>query len=638
MCGIAGFFECSNEMPHSQMVSVVRQMADALVHRGPDSSGTWADPKIGVALGHRRLSVIDLSEKGRQPMVSHCGRYITVFNGEIYNYRQLKQTLLEKGDYFKGDSDTEVMLAAISRWGVVPALKKLNGMFAVALLDVKDRKLYLARDRLGEKPLYYGWMGDTFLFASELKSMRRHANFKSEIQRGALALYLRYGYITSPHSIYQNIHKLPSASFLCLSLEADKKTAPVISSYWSFKSVAEAGLLEPALLTEEDYVNQLEIVLKDAVKLRMEADVPIGAFLSGGIDSSLIVALMQAQSKRRVRTFTMGFYEKGFNEAEEAGKIATHLGTEHTEHYVRPEEAMSVIPLLPQIYDEPFSDPSQIPTLLVSRLARSQVTVSLSGDGGDEIFGGYPRYFSGSSIFKAAAFLPSSGRRIFSKLIRSRFLPFFQSSAKIRKIDDFLQHHDTEKMYQELISTVSPRQDVVLNAKEPDTIFNHAEGWLDTQNRVQKMMYLDTMSYLPEDILTKVDRASMSVSLESRSPFLDPRVIEYAWAVPFSSHMKGGEPKYLLKKVLEKYVPPALFQRPKMGFGVPIGAWLRGPLKEWAEGLLEEKRLKEDGYFNTGYISEKWEEHRLKKQNHQYFLWSVLMFQMWHENQDRSSC
>ncbi|MFQ5588248.1 MAG: asparagine synthase (glutamine-hydrolyzing) [Nitrospiria bacterium] len=628
MCGIAGFFERSNTMGRDALQSVVRRMTDRLHHRGPDDGGTWVDPEIGIAFGHRRLSVIDLSPKGHQPMHSACGRYTLIYNGEIYNYRVLRDELSRLGEAFRGHSDTEVLLAAIRRWGLRAALKKLNGMFAFALFDQSERKLSLARDRFGEKPLYYGWSGDSFLFASELKSLTAHPHFQGEIHRGALALYLRHNYIPAPHSIYQDIFKLPPGSVLNLSLKGNKEM-PMPAAYWSFRKTAEAGIRHVNDASASEATDELEGVLKEAVKCRMEADVPLGAFLSGGIDSSLIVALMQAQSTRPVKTFTIGFNEQGYNEAGEAKKIARHLGTDHTELYVRPEEALSVIPDLPKIYDEPFGDCSQIPTVLVSKLARQHVTVSLSGDGGDELFAGYSRYLTGSRIINAVQRFPLKTRHIFSQMLRSKSVPFFQSSAKIKRMADILRHHRPEEMYREMIMHISRASGAVLDTHEPEMIFSDADACLKTENLIRRMMYLDTLTYLPDDILVKVDRASMSVSLESRIPFLDPRVAACAWRIPISMHVKGGQGKWLLRKILGRYVPPALFQRPKMGFGIPIGDWLRGSLRAWAEDLLNEKRLETEGFFDPELIRQRWEDHLCARRHHHYFLWTVLMFQAW---------
>lgn len=653
MCGITGFFVTTKDANKGELENTVLRMAGTLKHRGPDDSGIWVDAQAGIALGHRRLAIVDLSPEGHQPMVSRCGRYVIVFNGEIYNFQSMRRELEGLGHTFRGHSDTEVMLAAISQWGLEKAVQKFNGMFAFALWDRKDRILHLVRDRLGKKPLYYGWMGKTLLFGSELKALRIHPAFRGEIDRDALTLFLRHNYIPAPYSIYKRIHKLPPGTILSLSVDGRQRDEEGISlvPYWLAKEVAEQGVQQPFRDSEQEAVEELDRLLRDAVKLRMEADVPLGAFLSGGIDSSTVVALMQAQSPRPVNTFSIGFHESGYNEAEDAKRVAHRLGAEHTELYVTPEEAMAVIPRLPSLYDEPFSDSSQIPTFLVSQLARRHVTVSLSGDGGDELFGGYNRYFWGRSLWQKVGWLPCGVREVLAKALRMRspqeWETLFQKYSsllpermrqrnpgdKLHKLADVLAVVGPEAMYMGLVSHWQEPASLVVEANEPPTILTDPGQWAQLPDFTQRMMYLDLVTYLPDDILTKVDRASMGVSLEARVPLLDYRVVEFAWGLPLSMKMRQGQGKWILRQVLYRYVPRELVERPKMGFGVPIDAWLRGPLRDWAESLLEERRLREDGFLNPEPVRKKWEEHLAGNRNWQYHLWDILMFQAWLEGQ-----
>ncbi|WDT76243.1 MAG: asparagine synthase (glutamine-hydrolyzing) [Candidatus Manganitrophus sp.] len=624
MCGLSGCLDLSRQRGPGDLESIVTRMADALAHRGPDDRGVWVDPEAGIALGHRRLSIIDLSPEGHQPMASACGRYVIAFNGEVYNFRELRQALEAAGDRFRGHSDTEVMLAAIGRWGVEGAVRRFNGMFAFALWDRKERRLHLVRDRLGEKPLYYGWMGKAFLFGSELKSLCAHPEFLGEVDRDAMALYLRHNYIPAPYSIYKEIYKLPAGMMLVLNL-SDGRSLPKPAPYWSFREAAESGGDRPFEGSYEEAIDALEILLRDAIKLRMEADVPLGAFLSGGIDSSVVVALMQAQSKQAVKTFTIGFGEKGYNEADHAKTVAQHLQTDHTELYVTSEEAMAVIPSLPTLYDEPFADSSQIPTYLVSKLARRHVTVSLSGDGGDELFGGYSRYFVGEKLWNVLHRVPGGIRRIAARGMAG--LSFLDGRAS--RLADVLEADGAEAMYRTIISHTNRPADLILNAHEPRTVLNDRDAWIKSPELFDRMMYFDTLTYLPEDILTKIDRASMGVSLEARVPLLDHRVVEFAWRLPLSMKVRNGRGKWPLRQILSKYVPPKLFERPKMGFGIPLGPWLREPLREWGEDLLNEKRLRSEGFFDPALIRRKWEAHLSGRDDAQYYLWNILLFQSW---------
>lgn len=630
MCGITGFFNLSHEAPRQRLECIINRMTDSLVHRGPDSQGVWVDPQAGVALGHRRLAVIDLSSEGHQPMFSISGRYALVFNGEIYNYEVLRDELARLGGHFRGHSDTEVLLAAICQWGFEAALQKLNGMFALALWDREEQRLSLARDRFGEKPLYYGWSGSTFLFGSELKSLTVYPDFQKEINRDALVLYLRHNYIPTPHSIYKGIYKLPAASFQHVSI-FDERLMREPTCYWSFREIAEAGIQYGVKESEEEAAEHVEALLKDAVKLRMAADVPLGAFLSGGIDSSTIVALMQAECGRPVKTFTIGFHEEKYDEARQARAIAGVLGTQHSELLVTPKEVMDIIPLLPGVYDEPFADSSQIPTYLVSKLARKEVTVSLSGDGGDELFCGYPRYFIAERICRYAGRIPKMGRRIAGKVLKHIAGLPLPLSRKLARLSEILAAEGEENMYREMISHLNHPSEVVLTGVEPSTVFSDPEQWITASSVFHRLMYIDTFTYLPDDILTKVDRASMAVGLEARVPFLDHRLAEYVWRLPLSMNIQRNKGKMLLRRILKKYVPEPLFNRQKMGFGVPIDLWLRGPLRDWAEDLLNEGRLKQEGFFEPKFIRKQWAAHLSGKENYHYFLWTVLIFQSWHE-------
>lgn len=646
MCGLAGIFCTNNSIKGDTLLA----MAYAIRHRGPDHSGVWFDAEAGIGLAHSRLSILDLSPSGHQPMMSVSRRFVIVFNGEIYNHLQLRNALGEA--CWRGHSDTETLLAGFEVWGVEATLKKAVGMFAIALWDRAERVLTIARDRLGEKPLYYGWQGDAFLFGSELKALKAHPAFRCEINRDALALFMRHNVIPAPYSIYQDIHKLPPGTYLTLRAgERDAKP----KTYWSARKVAEAGQREPFTGSDKEAREALDVVLRQAVAGQMMADVPLGAFLSGGVDSSTVVALMQAQSSRPVKTFTIGFHEAGYNEAEHAKAVARHLGTEHTELYVTPEQAMAVIPRLPTLYDEPFADSSQIPTFLVSQLARQHVTVSLSGDCGDELFGGYNRYFWGRDIWKRIGWMPSGMRVLVGKMLEgvppqrwdgifARLGPLLPSQFrqrtpgdKLHKLAEILGARQPEEMYQGLVSHWKDPEALVIGGHEPPTVLTDRNQWADLEDFSHRMMYLDTMTYLPDDILAKVDRASMGVSLESRVPLLDHRVVEFAWCLPLSMKIRNGQGKWILRQVLYKYVPKELIERPKMGFGVPIDSWLRGPLREWAENLLDAGRLRREGYFNPEPIRVKWLEHLSGKRNWQYHLWDVLMFQAWLENQNNES-
>lgn len=645
MCGVAGFLD-TGSAGRDQTLALLLRMTNAISHRGPDDSGTWLDSEAGVALGHRRLSIVDLSVSGHQPMLSANGRYVIAYNGEIYNHQLLRRELGETVAAWRGHSDTEVMLAAFERWGVEGALSRFNGMFAFALWDIQERVLHLARDRMGEKPMYFGWMGNVFLFASELKALKTHPAWRSEIDRGALALYMRHTHVPAPYSIYANIQKLLPAHVISVPISTARGVLPGSRPYWSAKTAAEMGVGQPLSGSDAAVIESLDILLRDAVALRMQADVPLGAFLSGGIDSSTVVALMQVQSTRPVKTFSIGFHEGQYNEAEHAKAVSSHLGTDHTELYVSAAEAMAVIPRLPEIYDEPFADSSQIPTFLVSRMTRQHVTVALSGDGGDELFGGYNRYFWGRQIWQRTGRIPKSARAVMSRTLTAlrperwdgvfaalkpilpKKLAVSLPGDKLHKLAGVLSCASPEEMYRGLVTFWEP-DTVVLAASEPLTALTDPMRWADLPDFTQRMMFLDQVSYLPEDILAKVDRASMAVSLEARVPLLDHRVVEFAWTLRLHMNIRNGQRKWALRQVLDRYVPTELIERPKMGFGVPIDLWLRGPLREWAEDLLDDTRLRSEGYLIPEAVREKWNEHLSGSRNWASQLWAVLMFQAW---------
>ncbi len=644
MCGIAGFWGPAGQRG---MRPAAQAMADAIRHRGPDDSGEWCDESAGMALAHRRLSILDLSPEGHQPMASASGRYVIVFNGEVYNYEELRSRL--PGCRWRGHSDTEVMLAAIEAWGLEAAVRAFVGMFAFALWDTQEREFHLVRDRLGIKPLYYGRCGQYLLFGSELRALRAHPAFNAEIDRGAVALLMRHNYVPHPYSIYAGIRKLPPGTIL--RVKADRE-APEPVPFWSARAVAEAGVASTLPDDPEPAIDALHQLLLEATRLRMIADVPLGAFLSGGIDSSTVVALMQAQSSRPVRTFSIGFVEKNYNEAPYAAEVARHLGTDHTELYVTPAEAQAVVPRLPEYFDEPFADSSQIPTFLVSALARKHVTVSLSGDGGDELFAGYPRYALANQIWGTMRYFPAAGRKLAAAGMRTLSADAWNRVFKaadvllperirrrrpgeqIHRFADVLSEDSRQAIYRRILSHWDPPGQVVMGALEPPTALTDPRRRAELSDFTLQMMFIDLVSYLPDDILTKVDRASMAVSLEARVPLLDHRVVEFAWRLPMSLRIRDGQEKWLLRRVLSKYVPARLVDRPKMGFGMPVGEWLRGPLRDWGEALLAPDRLAEEGFLDPVRVRTVWNEHVSGRRNWQYLLWDVLMFEAWLERQE----
>lgn len=654
MCGIVGYMGGSPLRSLQDGTGLLKRMADTIRRRGPDDEGYWCDTSKRIGLGHRRLAIVDLSQAGHQPMISPSGRYVIVFNGEIYNHGQLRERLEANGQApaWHGHSDTETLLASFDAWGLEKTVERAIGMFAFAVWDRDTDTLTLGRDRIGEKPLYYGWQGTgeeaVFLYGSELSALRAHPAFEGKIDRGALCLQLRYSYIPTPYSIYQGISKLPAGTLLTVSL-TQREVQP--RAYWSCLRMAQHGARNRFTGTEEEAVDELDSLLRTAVSRQMISDVPLGAFLSGGVDSSTVVALMQANSTHRVKTFSIGFHEQGYNEAEHAKAVARHLGTEHTELYVTPNEALAVIPDLPLLYDEPFSDSSQIPTFLVSKLARQRVTVALSGDAGDELFGGYVRYQMTANLWRKISAAPLPARRLLASALKrvpsrtwdgvGRLLPGRVDPAhlgyKIHKGARVLGSASSDALYLGLTSHWHDPASFVVGGHEPATMLADAKPVLDELGTVPGMMASDMLTYLPDDILVKVDRAAMGVSLETRVPLLDHRVVEFALRLPQSLKLRGNETKWILRQVLYKYVPRNLIERPKMGFGVPIGEWLRGPLHEWGQALLDESRLRKEGILVPERITQVWQEHLSGRHNWEYHLWDVLMFQAWLEHYSRTS-
>jgi len=649
MCGITGFLG-GDFTTITLNESILLSMSEQLVMRGPDSSGTWLDASSKVGFAHRRLAIVDLSNAGHQPMDSPSGRYTITYNGEIYNSAEIRDELTKAQlqPKWRGHSDTETILAGFDAFGVEETVKLIKGMFAFAVWDRKCEELSLVRDRIGEKPLYYGWQGTgskrTFLFGSELKALKRHPSFTNNIDRSSLALYMRYCYVPAPHSIYEGIKKLEPGTILTVSLQQNGYRC---SKYWNALNVVTTGAKNPFNESKIEITNNLDAVLKKTVSQQMMADVPLGAFLSGGVDSSAIAALMQTQSSRPVKTFTIGFEEAGFNEAEFAKSVAEHLKTEHTELYVSSEDALNVIPKLPELYCEPFADSSQIPTFLVSSLAREHVTVSLSGDGGDELFCGYNRYVFADKLWKGLNLLPGAGRMLIGRAIANLPTNIWKKAFSIvdkvtpRKFNgiswgDKLQKgagvigsRNLNDLYMRLVSNWQDPSSVVIGADEHQKRFSTDDVLLAELDDITKMMAVDMVTYLPDDILVKVDRAAMGISLETRVPFLDHEVFEFASKIPIEMKLNKGVGKSVLRDVLYKYVPKDLIERPKMGFGVPVGVWLKGPLRDWAEALLDESVLEQQGFFHVDVIRGMWSEHVAGTRNWQSQLWAVLMFQAW---------
>ena len=642
MCGITGFID--NERKAADSLAIVRRMTRLLAHRGPDSEGTWQSPDGRVNLGHRRLSIIDLTPSGHQPMCSPDGGHVVSYNGEIYNYRDLRDDLIKQGVVIRGGSDTEVLLHALITWGVKPALKRLNGMFAFAYWNGAERKLWLARDRFGEKPLYYSWQNGRFFFGSELKALAQHPAFVREIDRSILPTYFRFNYVPWPHSIFKNVFKLTPGHCLEVDLSGEARAS---ASYWQLRELIEERKLDKRTAYDPELITELDGLLTKAVGQRMLADVPLGAFLSGGIDSSVVVALMQKQSTRPVKTYTIGYRDASYNEATDAARVAKHLGTDHHEYYISSRACVDIIARLPEIYDEPFADSSQIPTTLVSQFTRKHVTVALSGDAGDEMFGGYNRYIWSRRIWPMIDSLPAGIRgiardmahrlspvqwdKIFS--ILSPILPgkFHVRGAgdKLHKLAAAIGAKDTDTLYRSFVSQWQNPADILDETAESPSLIDDPNAYPERLHFIEKMMYLDQRSFLTDDILCKVDRATMSTGLEARVPFLDNDVARFAWSLPVEIKLHGGVAKWPLRQVLKRYVPDALFERPKMGFGIPIGDWLRGPMRDWAEDLLDEKQMRAEGYLRVDVVRKAWAQHLSGRRNLQHQLWCVLMFQAW---------
>jgi asparagine synthase (glutamine-hydrolysing) len=633
MCGIAGFFSPKG-INEEKAIIIAGEMSEKLIHRGPDDGGIWVDSSVGIAMAHKRLSIIDLSPAGHQPMHSDSGRYVLIFNGEIYNHNDIRKEIEKCGNKkWRGYSDTETLLAAIELWGLEKTLKLSVGMFALVLWDRYNRKLMMARDRMGEKPLYYGWQKETLLFGSELKSIKIHPDFNGEIDRDVLPLFFRYGYIPSPWSIWKGILKLQPGTIICLS-DYNKGELPEPVSFWSLNAVIEDHQKNIIDCSNQEAIDMLDMQLRSTIKGQMMADVPIGAFLSGGIDSSTIVALMQMQTSKPIKTFTIGFYENKYNEAQYAKKVASYLGTDHTELYLSDLQVTEVIPQLQEIYDEPFGDSSAIPTYLVSKLTKNYVTVSLSGDGGDELFGGYERYYNKKAV--SLWLIMKNMPKIFIKILN-----LIEKNTKI--INDIVYAKYEDRMRTAIdISLCKKYIDfykIMIKQWKIDPIKKNSniEQYEIKRNLVDKidpihlMMLYDSQTYLPDDILVKIDRAGMAVSLETRVPFLDHRIIELAWSMPIDMKVNNGVGKWILKEILHKYLPKEIIDRPKMGFGIPVSYWLKGSLREWAEDMLSEKLLKEYFEYDIKVIRKRWEQHITGQANWNDSIWLILMLQEWFE-------
>lgn len=650
MCGIAGFVDYAGRTPSQDLGRLARAMADRIAYRGPDADGIWTDAPAQVALAHRRLAIVDLSAEGLQPMVSASGRYVITYNGEVYNFAALRAELAALGQTYRGHSDTEVMLAAIERWGLAEAIGRFVGMFAFALWDRETRALHLVRDRMGVKPLSYGRFGDVLLFASDLHALRAHPAFRPDIDPDAVGLFLLRNCIPGDGSIFRRVGKVPPGAIVTIAADGKETT----KYYWRLADVARAGMADPFTGDDREAADALEDLLMDAVRLRLVSDVPLGVFLSGGVDSSAVAALM-AKTGPRVKSFTIGFDDDRYDEAAHARAVAAHIGADHTELKLTPEEAMAAIPRLAAVYDEPFADSSQLPTLLVSEMARRKVTVALSGDGGDELFAGYTRHLWCDAIARRSAALPNAIRKILGRTIETvppdrwdalagMMSPLMPERLrqrdfgdKLHKVGAMLAADGAGGMYRSLVSHF-PAPESILAGKRSvvDPLFDRS-GTPDFGDLTTELLYLDATTYLPDDILTKVDRASMAVSLEAREPLLDHRVVAFAWRLPLARKIRAGRGKAVLRDVLYRHVPRELIDRPKWGFAVPIGEWLRGPLRDWAEDLLAPGRLRTDGYFDPEPVALLWREHLDRRRNRQHQIWNILMFNAWLDAEKRSS-
>lgn len=646
MCGLTGFYKGDYFKCIESTSSHLKDMTKSISHRGPDSEGLWIDLDNKIALAHRRLSIQDLSEAGHQPMLSSDNRYVIIFNGEIYNHLEIRDEIKSKILETKwiGHSDTETLLKAIEVFGWDDTLKKLIGMFAIALWDTQEEKLYLARDRFGEKPLYYGWQGDTFLFGSELKSLTLHPSFKKHINKGSLALFLKHNYVPSPYSIWENIYKLPAAHYLTID---ENNLNPHLTCYWSFKEIVEKANKKKLNISDDESIECIQRLLTKSIERQMISDVPLGSLLSGGIDSSLVTALMQKISKIPIKTFSIGFEDPKFDESKHAEAVAKHLGTDHTTLIMQPSDLLDLVPDIAKIYDEPFADDSQLPTTIVSRLAKKHVTVVLSGDAGDEVFAGYSRYYLLDQIWKKLGVLPGFLRNRLSNLLitikpeQSNLLLGWLFDMlnspnlpdKIYKLGERLENvNSLEDLYLSYVSEIKDPIKLIKDLdKLPEYLLGNTALWPKVDNLIEKLMAIDTLTYLTDDILVKVDRAAMSTSLELRAPFLDHNLVEYAWRLPFKFKYREGQTKWILREVLYKHVPKELIERPKQGFSIPLNDWLRGPLKEWAEELLSTDYLEEQNIFNIQQVRTMWSQHLVGTRQYGARLWSILMFQAWYK-------
>lgn len=637
MCGLTGFWDPNKRIDDLSFEPIVSKMADEISFRGPDAKGIWVDGSLGLAFAHLRLAILDLSDTGKQPMFSASKRHVIIYNGEVYNAPVLRKELQEMGISFRGTSDTEVILSAIEVWGLEASISKFIGMFAFALWDQTAHRLYLVRDRLGVKPLYYGVQGGVFFFGSQPRSFIPHPSWKSCIDSHALSEYLLYNYIPGTRSIYQGIQKIPPGHIISI----DSNFNMTSKCYWNLIDQYQINQKSSSKYSETDYIEQLEFLLRDSIKMRMLSDVPLGAFLSGGIDSSLVVALMQKQNSIPVKTFTIGFCESSFNEAPQAKKIAEHLGCDHFEHYLTEKDALEIIPKIPEFYDEPFADSSQIPTYLVSGIARPFVTVSLSGDGGDEFFAGYTRYILGEKIKKLLKFFPTPLRYTLMHTLQLLSTPKLESLLssitshthildKMQKFAQIISSKNPQEIYHNLLMLWSPQDVTAMTGVTPTYFLDFQKNFSDTRNFTESMQLMDASMYLPDDILTKVDRASMAHSLEAREPLLDHRLVEFSFGLPLSMKLRNGQGKWILRQILERHVPKTLFDRPKQGFGLPIDRWLRTDLKNWADDLLSKNSLKTSGICDSTAIQKRWMEHLSGKRNWHYSLWGVLMYQAWY--------
>lgn len=643
MCGIIGIYNLERGADRSKMMAQAEAMQQVIAHRGPDAFDIWQDAECSLVLGQRRLAIIDLSEDGKQPMASPSGRYMVTYNGEIYNYLELKKELEVLGQEFRTKTDTEVMLAAIEHWGFKAALNKLNGMFAIALWDHKEKKLSLARDRFGKKPLYVGWAGNNFLFSSELKAFHQHDDFNAELDQNSLAIYMQYSYVHAPYSIFKNVWQLMPGSYAVLDFDQIKPQDDLrayFKEYWNLPSIVSNQ--EKLNIDEDDALERFEEHLERSVRDRMfTSDVPLGAFLSGGIDSSCVVALMQKLSDVPVKTFSIGFDEADYNEADKAKEIAAYLGTEHREFYVSAQDALDVIPKLPDIYDEPFADSSQIPTHLISKLARDHVTVALTGDGGDEALGGYERHTHVGALWNKVGWMPHPLRQVMSGTLKSVPQDVYNKikpstarlGQKIHRSATLMGLKDADAVYQKLLSAWSNGNDVVLNGQIPTLALHDKNNWPQDLSFTEEMMLSDCLSYRSDDLMVKADRASMAVGLELRAPLMDYELTEFCWQLPQNMKVKGLKGKCLLRQVLDKHIPKVLTDRPKQHFGLPLDDWLRGSLKEWGGDLLAKDRLKRQGLFDADLVSKAWQDYQNGEKNSvsAKALWTALMFQTWSE-------